>query len=126
MAVAQSVNAVLTRILLRYERKRRAVTDQKLKKTTQYVGAIRHLRWYGWQDFWQDQIMQARQQELRLLVVTSLLHTLINVSNYLASDLFPVAAFYAYTILAGKPLHIDIAFPALQLFGMLENSLREM
>lgn len=126
MAVAQSVNALTTRILLRYERKRRGVTDQKLKNVTQYVGAIRHLRWYGWQDFWQEQIMQARQQELRLFVVTGLLRILINVSNYLASDLFPVAAFFAYTILTGKPLRIDIAFPALQLFRMLENSLREV
>ncbi|KAL8758852.1 MAG: hypothetical protein Q9184_003801 [Pyrenodesmia sp. 2 TL-2023] len=126
VAAAESLNAMLTRILLRYERKRRAVTDQKLKKTTQYVGAIRHLRWYGWQDFWQEQIMQARQEELQLFIVTGLLRTLINVTNYLASGLFPVAAFYAYTILAGKPLHIDIAFPALQLFGMLENSLGDV
>lgn len=124
--VAQSINALVTRVLLRYERKRRAVTDQKLKKVTQYVSAIRHLRWYGWQDFWQNQIMQARQQELRLFVVTGLLRIMINVTNYLASDLFPVAAFFAYTILAGKPLRLDIAFPALQLFSMLESSLREV
>lgn len=124
VAVFQGIIALLTRLLLRYERKRRTVTDQKLKKTTQFVGAIRHLRWYGWQDSWLEQIMQARQQELRLMVVTSLLRTLINLSSYLASDLFPVAAFYAFTILAGQPLRIDIAFPALQLFSMLENSLR--
>ncbi|KAL9010787.1 MAG: hypothetical protein Q9173_004315, partial [Seirophora scorigena] len=124
VAVAQSINAVVTRILLRFERKRRAATDQKLKKTTQYVGAIRHLRWYGWQDVWRERIMQARQQELRLFIVTGLLRALINFFNFLASDLFPVAAFYAYTILAGKPLRIDIAFPALQLFNMLENSLQ--
>ncbi|KAI4115101.1 MAG: hypothetical protein LQ345_004235, partial [Seirophora villosa] len=124
VAVAQSINAVVTRILLRFERKRRAATDQKLKKTTEYVGAIRHLRWYGWQDVWRERIMQARQQELRLFIVTGLLRALINFFNFLASDLFPVAAFYAYTILAGRPLRIDIAFPALQLFNMLENSLQ--
>ena len=124
VAVFQGINALLTRLLLRYERKRRAITDQKLKKTTQFVGAIRHLRWYGWQISWLEQIMQARQHELRLMVVTALLRTSINLSSYLASDLFPVAAFYAYTILAGQPLRIDIAFPALQLFSMLENSLR--
>ena len=126
IAVFQGINALLTRLLLRYERKRRAMTDQKLKKTTQFVGAIRHLRWYGWQDSWLEQIMQARKHELRLMVVTALLRTLINVSSYLASDLFPVAAFYAYTILAGLPLRIDIAFPALQLFGMLERSLQDV
>lgn len=68
--------------------------------------------------------MQARQQELRLFVVTALWRNMINVANYLASGLFPVAAFYAYTALAGQPLRIDVAFPALQLFAMLENSLR--
>ncbi|KAL8682945.1 MAG: hypothetical protein Q9186_001024 [Xanthomendoza sp. 1 TL-2023] len=122
--IAQSVNVLITRILLQYERERRRVTDGKLKKVTQYVAAIRHLRWYGWQDFWQVQIMQARQQELRLFVVTGLWRNTINVANYLASGLFPVAAFYAYTALAGQPLRIDVAFPALQLFAMLENSLR--
>ncbi|KAI4254106.1 MAG: hypothetical protein L6R42_007327, partial [Xanthoria sp. 1 TBL-2021] len=124
--VAQSVNVLITRILLQYERERRKVTDGKLKKVTQYVGAIRHLRWYGWQDFWQEQIMQARQQELRLFVVTGLWRSTIEVANYLASGLFPVAAFYAYTALAGEPLRIDVAFPALQLFAMLESSLRNV
>ncbi|KAL8798493.1 MAG: hypothetical protein Q9182_006616 [Xanthomendoza sp. 2 TL-2023] len=121
---AQSLNIFITRVLLQYERERRRVTDGKLKKVTQYVAAIRHLRWYGWQDFWQMQIMQARQQELRLFVVTGLWRNTINVVNYLASGLFPVAAFYAYTALAGQPLRVDVAFPALQLFAMLENSLR--
>ncbi|KAL9000171.1 MAG: hypothetical protein Q9169_001073 [Polycauliona sp. 2 TL-2023] len=124
--IAQSVNVFITRVLLQYERERRQVTDGKLKKVTQYVGAIRHLRWYGWQDFWQEQIMQSRQQELRLFVVTGLWRSMISVANYLASGLFPVAAFYAYTALAGQPLRIDIAFPALQLFAMLENSLRNV
>ncbi|KAL9594010.1 MAG: hypothetical protein Q9219_007265 [cf. Caloplaca sp. 3 TL-2023] len=126
VVVAESLNAVLTRILLRYERQRRQVTDGKLKKVSQYVSAIRHLRWYGWQNLWQDQIMQARQQELTFFVITGLLRAMINVTNYLAGDLFPVAAFFAYTSLAGKPLRVEIAFPALQLFGLLESSLRRV
>lgn len=47
-------------------------------------------------------------------------------TNTFASGMFPVAAFYAFTALAGHPLRIDIAFPALQLFTMLEGSLREV
>lgn len=60
------------------------------------------------------------------MVLTGFWRALISFANYLASGLFPVAAFYAYTALAGEPLSIDIAFPALQLFGMLENSLRDV
>ncbi|KAL8950390.1 MAG: hypothetical protein Q9222_003570 [Ikaeria aurantiellina] len=124
--VAQSVNALITRILLRYERERRSVTDSKLKKVTQYVAAIRHLRWYGWEDHWQERILQSRQQELRLFVITGLWRAMIGVTNYLATGLFPVAAFYAYTALAGQPLRVDVAFPALELFSMLESSLRDV
>ena len=124
--LAQGFNVLITRILLQRERIRRTATDNKLQKVTEYVNAIRHLRWYGWQDFWQDQIMQARQQELNLRIITSLWGILISFTNNLASGMFPVAAFYAYTVLAGQPLRVDIAFPALQLFSMLEGSLREI
>ncbi|KAL8737968.1 MAG: hypothetical protein Q9181_001190 [Wetmoreana brouardii] len=114
--VAQSLNVLITRLLLRYERERRKVTDDKLKKVAQY----------GWQDFWQEQVMQARQTELRYMILTGFWRVLISFTNHLATGLFPVAAFYAYTALAGESLRIDIAFPALQLFAMLESSLREV
>ncbi|KAL9596692.1 MAG: hypothetical protein Q9179_004530 [Wetmoreana sp. 5 TL-2023] len=60
------------------------------------------------------------------MVLTGFWRALISFTNQLATGLFPVAAFYAYTALAGEPLRIDIAFPALQLFAMLESSLREV
>ncbi len=124
--MAQALNAIITRILLRWEKTRRKATDDKLQKITQFVEAIRHLRWYGWQDFWQEQIMESRQHELNLRIITSLWRSAISFINSFSSGLFPVAAFYAYTVWAGQPLRVDVAFPALQLFTMLEGSLREI
>ncbi|EKG12941.1 Putative ABC transporter protein [Macrophomina phaseolina MS6] len=124
--VAQLLNAVYVRLLIRWERVRRAATDRRLHATSQFIEAIRHLRWYDWQDQWLDKIMDARQRELNLRVVTTIWQMLISTTNLLAGGLFPVCAFYAYTLLAGRPLSVDIAFPALQLFNMLAASLREM
>ena len=126
IVVGQVLNVFITRILLRWERTRRKATDTKLQKITQFVEAIRHLRWYGWQDFWREEIMESRQKELNLRVITSLWRAAITFVNTFASGLFPVAAFYAYTVWAGLPLRVDVAFPALQLFQMLEGSLREV
>lgn len=70
--------------------------------------------------------MEARQNELTLRVATALWRVLINFVNFLASGMFPVAAFYAYTVLSGLPLRVDIAFPALQLFVMLETTLSDL
>lgn len=123
---AQAINALITRVLLRWERIRRVATDSKLQIISQFVEAIRHLRWYAWQDAWLSQIMEARQYELKLRVMTSIWGILISFTNTFANGMFPVAAFYAYTYLAGQPLRIDIAFPALQLFSMLESNLREI
>ena len=73
--------------------------------------------------FWQRSITEARQRELYLRVVTSIWRILISFTNNLSSGMFPVVAFWAYVTLAGKPLRVDVAFPALQLFTMLESSL---
>jgi len=123
---AQVINALIARVLLRWERERRVATDTKLHKISQLVESIRHLRWYGWQDVWLERIMEARQHELTLRIITALWRVMINFVNVFASGMFPVAAFYAYTVLAGLPLRVDIAFPALQLFSMLESALREL
>ncbi|KAA8641915.1 putative ABC bile acid transporter [Aspergillus tanneri] len=124
--IAQAINAIITRILLQWERIRRLATDARLQVSTQFVEALRHLRWYGWQDHWLQQVMDARQSELNLRIITSLWNVLIRFVNAFASGLFPVVAFYAYTMLAGHPLRIDIIFPALQLFTMLETRLRDL
>ncbi|KAF7585883.1 hypothetical protein BBP40_009943 [Aspergillus hancockii] len=124
--IAQVLNAFITRTLLRWERVRRLATDTRLQISSQFVEALRHLRWYGWQNHWLRQVMDARQSELNLRIITSLFNVLIRFVNTFASGLFPVVALYAYTLLAGHPLRIDIIFPALQLFTMLETRLREI
>jgi ABC-type multidrug transport system fused ATPase/permease subunit len=124
--VGQLVNAMIARVLLRWERIRRTATDRKLQKVSQFVEAIRHLRYYGWQDKWCEQIMEARAYELSIRIITGLWNILISFTNAIASGMFPVAAFYAYSALAGQPLRIGVAFPAIQVFRMLEMNLREI
>lgn len=124
--IAQGINAYLARLLVRQETIRRQATDEKLTRTSQFVEAIRHLRWYGWQDHWLGRIMESRNKELHIRIISNLLQISINYINVLASNLFPVVAFFAYTKLAGLPLRIDIAFPAIDLFNMLEDNLRDI
>lgn len=123
---AQGINALLARIMIHYEKKRRAATDSKLQVITQFVEAIRHLRWYGWQGTWLTQILEAREKELKLRVLTNIWNVLIGFTNSLALDLSPVLAFFAYTVIAGKPLRVDIIFPAMQLFSMMNTALKDL
>ena len=126
MILAQCLNLILAKIMVHFEKKRRAATDGKLKVISQFVEAIRHLRWYGWQGEWLTQIMTARQKELSLKVITNLWNLSIAFTNTLSLDLTPTVAFFAYTVIAGKSLRVDIAFPAMQLFSMLTMALRDL
>lgn len=122
----QLINSWIIRLLVNWERARRAITDLKLQITSQFVEAIRHLRWYDWQDRWLNQILEVRQKELFYRVISNLLSKIISAMNHLAAYMFPVVAFYAYTVIGKKPLTVDIAFPALNLFTMLNSNLREL
>lgn len=124
--VAQAINGIITKYLLKWGRIRRSVTDTRLQISSQFVEALRHLRWYGWQNHWLRQVMEARDKELHIQIITNLLEVAITFVQVLTSGTFPVVALYGYTVLAGRPLSIDIIFPALQLFGMLEERLREI
>jgi ABC-type multidrug transport system fused ATPase/permease subunit len=126
LVCGMSINAFLIRWMLQVETVRRAITDTKLQRTSQFVESIRHLRWYDWQDAWLAHIMAVRCTELTKRVASNVISKAIVAVNALAAYLFPVAGFLAYTLLSGRPLTVDVAFPALNLFTLLENSLREL
>lgn len=122
----QLINAGAVTQIIRREKLRRAATDSRLQATSQFVEAIRHLRWYDWQGKWLDKIMVARNHELKIRVITGLWAAFMGTINISAGALFPVVVFFAYTYVAGRRLSADIAFPALLLFNMLETSLKEL
>lgn len=126
MVTAQVTNAILVKFLVAFETHRRKATDGKLHIVSQFVEAIRHLRWYGWQDAWLDQIMSARQKELNWRIVTGLWGLLIGFVNSLALDVSPSVGFFAYTVIGKKPLTVDVAFPALTLFNLLSMNLQDL
>ena len=120
------INIFFIRLQLKLEIARRRVTDSKLQQTSQFVESIRHLRWYDWQDAWLTRIMDTRHYELVKRVQSNVTSKTINSINALAAYMFPVVAFFTYTLVSGQPLTVDVAFPALTLFGMVQSSLREL
>lgn len=126
LVAAQLINAGVIRAQLRVERARRAITDAKLQMTSQFVESIRHLRWYDWHEKWLSEILTLRQAELSKRVLSNLLNATIIAVNQFAAYLLPVAGFFAYTVIAGKQLRVEVAFPALDLFSLLQVSLREL
>ena len=126
LLVTQSLNVLIARWAVYFEKKRRKATDEKLKRINQFIESIRHLRWYGWQDSWLKGVMESRQKELHLRVVQIVFQTSMAFILKFGSGLFPAVAFYAYTKLTGQPLRVELIFPAIDLFNMLDKYLRDL
>jgi ABC-type multidrug transport system fused ATPase/permease subunit len=126
LAASQLVNIIIARFQIYFEKKRRVATDEKLQKTTQFIESIRHLRWYGWQNSWLKGILESRQKELHLRIIQIVFTTSLAFMLRFGSGLFPAVAFYAYTKWEGKQLRVDLIFPAIDLFNMLESYLRAL
>jgi ABC-type multidrug transport system fused ATPase/permease subunit len=125
--IAQILNALVTRIQVHWRRYYgKKSTDARVQINSQYIDVIRHLRWYAWQDTWLAKVMAARRHELNVRIVAIALNLTSYFISVLAGALFPVAAFWAFTVLGKRQLRIDLIFPALQLFGNLQMRLREI
>jgi ABC-type multidrug transport system fused ATPase/permease subunit len=126
LVLVNVINAIIVRVMLRIERERRRITDTKLQLTSQFVEAIRHLRWYDWQDSWLLQILESRQMELTKRLISTILGKTIFEVNSLGHFMFPVVVFFAYTSISGNELTVDIAFPALNLFTILQKTATDL
>ncbi|CBX90728.1 similar to ABC bile acid transporter [Plenodomus lingam JN3] len=126
LGASQLFNIVIARYQVYFEKKRRAATDEKLQRTSQFIESIRHLRWYGWQGAWLEGILESRQKELWFRIINIIFTTSLAFMLRFGSGLFPAVAFYAFTSIAGKPLRVDLIFPAIDLFNLLEGYLRAL
>jgi ABC-type multidrug transport system fused ATPase/permease subunit len=124
--IAQVLNGLIARLQVRWRRYSKKANDARVQISSQYIGVIRHLRWYAWEETWLGKVMEARQHELNIRIVSMVLNLTSYFILVFSGAIFPVVAFFAYTALAGHQLRIDLIFPALQLFGTLQGALREM
>ncbi|KAF2260724.1 hypothetical protein CC78DRAFT_620017 [Lojkania enalia] len=126
LLATQSINVLIARFQIYFEKKRRTATDTKLQRTSQFIESIRHLRWYGWQESWLTGILEARRTELNYRIIQIFLTTSLAFILRFGAGLFPAVAFYAFTTLARKPLRVEVIFPAIDLFTLLESYLRAL
>jgi len=126
IVVGQVLNYLLALVDVRFEKVRRAATDKRLQETSQYIESIRHLRWYGWQIHWLNNVFKARQKELNLRLVSYIWTEIIIFNNTFSSGLITVSAFWAYTVLAKRQLSVDIVFPALEIFNLVQDNMGDI
>lgn len=125
MVLFLTTNSFLVRELIKLERSRTIHSDKRAQAVSHFVEASRSLKLNGWTKTWSNRIMRFRDAEmlkrLHLSYITSAIAT-INVSGGAA---YPLASICLYTLVLRQGLPNEVIWPALQLFGHLESSVKE-
>jgi ABC-type multidrug transport system fused ATPase/permease subunit len=77
-------------------------------------------------DAWLKGILESRQKELKYRVIQILFNTSLAFILKFGGGLFPAVSLYAFTKLSGQTLSVDLIFPAIDLFNLLDSYLRAL
>lgn len=120
------INYLLTKVLIRLEKKRTKLSDKRAQAVANFVEESRPLKLNGWTEFWQQRIMSFRKPEMRKRLHMSYMTALIQMTTMVGGMIYPLASIGLYTLIEGQRLPNEVIWPSLQLFVQLESVTKEI
>ncbi|EAS31211.3 ATP-dependent bile acid permease [Coccidioides immitis RS] len=96
-----------------------AATDSRIHATNEALQNIRIIKYFAWEQRFEDIINEKRRVELKNLRRRYILWAVAATVWYGTPYIITFATFFIYTVIEGKRLVPSIAFPALSLFSLL-------
>lgn len=94
-------------------------TDSRIHATNEALQNIRIIKYFAWEQRFEDIISEKRRTELKFLRKRYILWSLAATVWYGAPIIITFFTFLIYTVVEGKRLVPSIAFPALSIFSLL-------
>ncbi|SCU78640.1 LAFA_0A07668g1_1 [Lachancea sp. 'fantastica'] len=116
----------LTTLLGQYQKESLAVTDKRIQKLNETFQAIRIIKFFSWEENFEKEIQDIRDQELKLILKRSIVWALASFVWFITPGLVTSVTFGVYIYLQGRVLTTPIAFTALSLFVLLKNPLDQL
>ena len=117
------LNYKLSMILGNYQKAMLKITDKRIQKLNEAFQNIRIIKYFAWESKFAEQILNVRNDELKLLWKRCFIWVIACFVWYITPTLVCLVAFYCYTVIEERPLTTPIAFTALSLFNLLRTPL---
>ncbi|PHH93310.1 hypothetical protein CDD83_8009 [Cordyceps sp. RAO-2017] len=105
------------------QRKASGFASARGKLSTELVASIHLIKSYAWESCFQKRLVKPREEELEKLKSRFMWWSAYIAASCSASLVTAVVTFFCYTVIAGRPLRISNAFPALIILAVLRQSL---
>ncbi|SCU89344.1 LAMI_0D13234g1_1 [Lachancea mirantina] len=120
------INFKLATLLGKLQKETLGFTDKRINKLNETFQAIRVIKFFSWEENFEKEIRDVRDQELKLLVKRSVVWACMAFFWFVTPSLMTSVTFAIYVYVQGGVLTTPVAFTALSLFTLLRNPLDQM
>lgn len=108
------------------QKKSLSVTDKRIQRLNEAFQAIRIIKFFSWEDNFENDIENIREKELHYLFLRSVIWAASSFVWYITPSIVTSAAFCYYIYVQGEVLTTPVAFTALSLFALLRTPLDQL
>ncbi|KAJ5795133.1 ABC transporter integral membrane type 1 [Penicillium paradoxum] len=126
MALMLPVNLVIARQFNKVQNQILKGTDARIHATNEVLQNIRIIKYFAWEQRFQDIVGEKRKTELKALRKRYILWSSAATVWYGTPILITFMSFFLYTVVEKKQLTPSIAFPALSMFSLLRVPLDQL
>ncbi|KAJ5672890.1 hypothetical protein N7507_002017 [Penicillium longicatenatum] len=126
MALMLPVNLFIARQFNRVQNQILKGTDARIHATNEVLQNIRIIKYFAWEQRFQDIVNEKRRAELKSLRRRYILWSCAATVWYGTPILITFLSFFLYTVVEKKQLTPSIAFPALSMFSLLRVPLDQL
>ncbi|KAF7118485.1 hypothetical protein CNMCM5793_008011 [Aspergillus hiratsukae] len=126
MVLMLPVNLFIAKSFARLQKQILAGTDARIHATNEVLQNIRIVKYFAWEQRFQDIIDEKRRAELKSLRNRYILWSFAATVWYGTPILITFTSFFLYTVVEKKKLTPSVAFPALSMFSLLRVPLDQL
>lgn len=123
IVIAIPVPTYVAQLMGKSQRQVKATQDARISLISEYLGSIRAIKYFAWEDAMAKIIDNARDAEQKVLWRIALLFTLLGEAVEFMPMVSLVVMFTLYTSVLNEPLTAQVAFTVLSLVATMRNNI---
>ncbi|KAI3398794.1 hypothetical protein diail_8485 [Diaporthe ilicicola] len=124
--IAIPVPTYVAQLMGKSQRQVKATQDARISLISEYLGSIRAIKYFAWEDAMAKIIDNARDAEQKVLWRIAVLYTLLGEAVEFMPMVSLVVMFTLYTSVLNEPLTAQVAFTVLSLVATMRNNIAMM
>lgn len=126
IVIAIPVPTYVAQLMGKSQRQVKATQDARISLISEYLGSIRAIKYFAWEDAMATIIDNARDAEQKVLWRIAVLYTLLGEAVEFMPMVSLVVMFTLYTSVLKEPLTAQVAFTVLSLVSTMRNNIAMM